>query len=133
MSRKITYIQYILVCTYGCQIWGQIKNIHFNRFETVQNRAIKIMNFASFRETSSPLYKESIILKLSDNIRLQNFLYVLDDINNNLPPSLNNTFQLASTSHDYATCSSSFHCKVRIPAVKNHCIWFKQSKPLYMV
>ena len=99
------------------------------------------MNVTSFRETSSPLYKESIILKLSDNIRLQNFLYVLDDINNNLPPSLNNTFQLASTSHDYAT-RSSFHCKVRIPAVRttvyglrsqNHCIWFKKSKPLYMV
>ena len=83
------------------------------------------MNFASFRETSFPLYKESIILKLSDNIRLQNFLYVLDDVNNNLPPSSNNTFQLTSTSHGYAT-RSSFHCKVRIPAVKKHCIWFKK-------
>ena len=88
--------------------FGQIKNKHFNRLETLQNKAIKIISFASFWETSSPLYKESIILKLSDNIRLQHFLYVLDDIKNNLSPSLNKTYQLASTSHDYAT-RNSFH------------------------
>ena len=88
------------------------------------------MNFASFRETNSPLYKESIKLKLSDNIRLQNFLYVLDGINNNLPPSLNNTFQLASTSHEYAT-RSSFHYKVRIPAVKTTVYGFRNNSLQY--
>ena len=94
------------------------KNKHFIRLVTLHNRAIKIMNFVNFRETASPLYKELTILKLSDNIRLHNFLYVLDDINNNLPPSLNNTFQLASISHDHTTHSSSRYT-VRIPAVKN--------------
>ena len=129
---------------------GHIKNKHFNRLETLQNRAIIIMNYESYRETNSPSYKESIILSLLDNIRLQNFLYVLDDINNNLPPALNNTFQLTSTSHDYAT-RSSLHVKLEflqliplymVSEVKttvydlrsqNHCIWFKKSKPLYMV
>ena len=105
------------ILTYGCQIWGQIKNKHFIRLVTLQNRAIKIINFVNFRETASPLYLELKILKLSNNIRLQHFLYVIDDINNNLPPPLNNTFQLASISHDHTTRSSSRYT-VRIPAVK---------------
>ena len=35
----------------------------------------------------STLYKECKILKLADNIKLQNFLFAYDNLKNNLPSS----------------------------------------------
>ena len=96
------------ILTYGSQICGQIKSKHFNRLVTLQNKAVKVLNFANFRDTVSPLYKTSKILKLSDSIRLQNFMYVLEDIKGILPPSLQNTFILSSTAHTYKLVN----CKV---------------------
>ena len=54
--RSIYFGIFSSILTYGCQIWGQIKNKHFIRLVTLQNRAIKIMNFVNFRETASPLF-----------------------------------------------------------------------------
>ena len=105
------------ILTYGSQIWGQIKSKHFNRLVTLQNKAVKVLNFSNFRDTVLPLYKISKILKLSDSIRLQNFMYVLEDIKGILPPSLQNTFILSSTAHTYKTRSSIQH-KIKIPTVK---------------
>ena len=109
--------RYIFFHTYGCQIWGQFRSNHYVRLERLQNRAIKILNFANFRDSSTPLYKASKILKLTDNIKLNNFLFVLDEINDTLPPALHDTFQLTAHSHDYSMCSTTQH-KVNIPSVK---------------
>ena len=75
------------------------------------------MNFANFRDSSTPLYKASKILKLTDNIKLNNFLFVLDEINDTLPPALRDAFQLTAHCHDYSTRSTTQH-KVNIPSVK---------------
>ena len=56
-------------------------------------------------------------MPLSDNIRLLNFLYVLDDINHNMPPALENTFQLVANSHDYQT-RKSVHHNIAVPIVR---------------
>ena len=61
--------------TYGCQVWGQIKTKAFNRLESLQNKAIKVINFANPRESVTPLYKAARILKIKDFIRMQHFLY----------------------------------------------------------
>ena len=83
--RSIYFGIFSSILTYGSQIWGQIKSKHFNRLVTLQNKAVKVLNFANFRDTVSPLYKTSKIFKLSDSIRLQNFMYVLEDIRNIAP------------------------------------------------
>ena len=55
--RSIYFGIFSSILTYGSQIWGQIKSKHFNRLVTLQNKAFKVLNFANFRDTVSPLYK----------------------------------------------------------------------------
>ena len=103
--------------TYGVQIWGQIKNKHFHRVQLLQNKAIRTINFANFRASVNPLYKDSNILKLSDIINLQNFLFVRDDLKGELPNALTDTFKLVSNVHNYNTRSAS-QSKVTMPSVR---------------
>ena len=115
--RSIYFGVFHSLLTYGVQIWGQINNKHFHRVELLQNKAIRIINFATFRASVNPLYKKSNILKLSDIINLQNFLLVRDDVKGNLPTALTNTFQLVRNSHNYNTRSSA-QFKMTVPSVR---------------
>ena len=132
--RSIYFGIFSSVLIYGSQIWGLRRSNHFIRLERLQNKAIKIINFANFYDPILPLYKESKILKLSDNIKLLNFLYVLDDINHNMPPALENTFQLDinhnckfSSSRDYLTRKSVQH-NVSVPSVRTTIYGLKSIK-----
>ena len=115
--RSIYFGIFHSLLTYGSQIWGQIRNRHFHRLQTLQNKAIRIINFANYRATVNPLYKNSNILNLTDTINLQNFLLVRDCIKGELPDALSNTFQLVRHTHSYNT-RSSLQNKVTIPAVR---------------
>ena len=55
---------------YGSQIWGQTINIHTQKVFKLQNKAMRIIQFADFRANSNPIYKANKILKLQDNIEL---------------------------------------------------------------
>ena len=46
------------------------------RITKLQDKAIRIINFAHYRESTSKLYKNSKILKFKDNITLNNYLYI---------------------------------------------------------
>ena len=115
--RSIYYAIFASQLTYGSQIFGQINNKQFLRLECLQNKAIRIINFAKYRATVNPLYKESKILKIADNIKLQNFLLVFSDAKGDLPTALSNTFKLAQESHRYNTRGASQH-KMVLPAAK---------------
>ena len=56
---------------YGSQIWGQ-SNSSILKMEKLQNRALRIINFVSYRAPTNSLYK---ILKFADSIKLSNFLF----------------------------------------------------------
>ena len=64
------------IMTYGSQIWGQFANKHVKRIQKLQNKAIRIINFANFKDSSAPLYQKSKILKLEDQISMENFYFV---------------------------------------------------------
>ena len=87
--RSIYFSIFSSILKYGCQIWGQDQIIKSNlrRIMKVQNKALRIINFADFIP-SSPLYKTSNILKLKDHVTLNNFLYVHDSFTSNIPSSL---------------------------------------------
>ena len=72
----------------------------------LQNKAIKKINFANVRDGVT-LYKVMEILKLSDNIRMNNFLFVFEDFSGLLPPALQNALQLSASSYSYVTRSST--------------------------
>ena len=77
--------------TYGSQIWSQIQNKHVKRLTQLQNKAIRIIHFASYRSAVDP------------------FLYVTNSINGNQPSTLKNIFTLTTNAHKHNTCGSAQH------------------------
>ena len=84
------------ILMYGSQIWGQHNRI-VTKLQILQNKALRIMNFCPRGTSATPLFKSDNILKLADNIGLQNFLFAHDSLNNNLPSSLIGRLSLVNT------------------------------------
>ena len=61
---------------YACQTWGQSKTEHFDEIQSLQNKALRIINSLPNTVPVSKIYKTSKILKLFDYISLQNALPV---------------------------------------------------------
>ena len=105
--------------TYASQIWAQFSNKHVTRIQKIQNRALRIINFSDFDAPSTPLYFKSDILKLSDHVRLQNFLHVHRDLKeNSLPLTLRNTYKLISEATEYPNTRVTSTCKLHLPKVR---------------
>ena len=115
--RSIYFGIFSSLLSYGAQIWGQRNNKYIQRLGKLQNNAVRIINFANFRASVTPLYLKSKILKLFDNVKLMNFLYIKDSINGNLPCVFNNTFQLSRNLHTYYTRGAS-QFNINLPKVK---------------
>ena len=77
---------------YGSQVWGQSLQTVIDKISLLQRKAVRLMTFSNFDAHSEPLFKELKILKIKDNIFLQNCLFVHDYFHGNLPKSFNNTF-----------------------------------------
>ena len=79
------------------------QNYRISRLEKLQDRALRIINFSKFNEHRNPIYLKFKILKFNDHIKVLNFLFVHDCINNNIPMSLCDTFVPANKAHKYPT------------------------------
>ena len=112
--RNIYFGIFSSLLNYGAQIWGQHLNIHIKRILKLQDRAIRIINFANFREPTPKLYKKSGILKFKDNIALNNYIFVHDSLNRRLPTALLDKFVYLNKSHQHNTRNSANHC-VKLP------------------
>ena len=86
---------------YGLRIVMLLSNLFYKK------KALRIINFQPFNSHSSPLFKKSSILKFSDNVNLENTLFVSKSINNLLPSLFNNWFLFSSDQHNYETSWSS--------------------------
>ena len=101
--KSAYYATFSSLMTYGSIIWGQIQNSNTKRISTLQNKAVKIINFASYRHSANPLYEKSKILKFEDDVKIQNVLYVHDSLKGSLPSVHNNIFQPSKINHNYPT------------------------------
>ena len=99
MKYTLRSIYNVIFSSFLTQIWGQICLTH------LQNKAITIINFASYRSDVDPLYKTLKILKLCDNSKLQNLSCINVSINGNLP----STLTLTKIAHKHNTCGSAQH------------------------
>ena len=115
--RTIYFAIFSSVLNYGSIIWGQRSTSSLKMLETIQDKAIRIINFAPFNSKTDHLYKNSKILKFTDYIKLQNFLLVHDVINKNIPFALQNSFTPAINMHSYSTRGAKNH-KVIVPKIK---------------
>ena len=96
--------------TYGCQIWAQTRNIHTEKIFTIQNKAMRAMNFSKPQMPSEPLYRKFNILKLNDYVKLQNCLFVKSVIMKTAPICFHNYFKITADHHAYNTRNSSYGC-----------------------
>ena len=112
--RNIYFGIFASILNYGAQVWGQYNNIHIKRIIKLQDKAIRIINFANYREPTSKLYKNSKILKFKDNLTLNNYVYVHDSLKGHLPVALLNNFDYLHEIHDHKTRNSVLQC-VKLP------------------
>ena len=89
-------------------------NSHVRRIIKIQDKAIRIINFADFRAPTSELYKKSRILKFRDNVILSNYLYVHNTFTRRIPTILQNKFTYLHTNHNHLTRNSKLQC-VKLP------------------
>ena len=115
--RNVYYGIFSSLLNYGSQIWGQYQNTHIKRIIKLQNKAIRVINFAKYREPVSKLYQKSDILKLQDSITMNNFLYMYDSLNRRLPTALTDKFTYLRDSHDHNTRKSDLKC-VKLPTTR---------------
>ena len=83
-SKTLLNIYYAIFnshLTYGCQIWGQSRNPLNNRIRSIQNKAIRIINFKTSMDSTKQLYIKSNILKINDYISLLNYMLVYSHLN----------------------------------------------------
>ena len=95
---------------YGCQIWGQVTNIFNQKILKLQNKALRIISFSDFRANSNPLYSNLKILKLRDQIVLQNCLFIHDALNNASPNCFNEYFKRTREIHPLNTRNANLGC-----------------------
>ena len=80
--------------TYGILAWGNATLTTLKKTETLQKRAIRAINNKKFNSHTDPLFKRSGILKLSDIYQMEVILFMHDYINDRLPKSFENTFDI---------------------------------------
>ena len=101
--RSIYFAIFSSIMSYGSIVWGNNNNKFIKRVSSLQDKAIRTINFASYYDSRNPLYKNIRVLKFEDQIKIQNFLLAHDFFNNNLPDTFNNLFSLVNNSHNHNT------------------------------
>ena len=112
--RNIYFGIFSSLLNYGAQVWGQHHNCHIKHIIKLQDKAIRIINYAHYRESTSQLYKNSKILKFKDNITLNNYIYVHDSFTGRLPLVLAYKFKYLHDFHDHNTRQAALRC-VKLP------------------
>ena len=73
---------------YGLVVWGNTYPTNINPLFILQKRAVRTMTFCKLDEHSSPLFKQTNILKLSDLIKFQISIFMYKFHRNQLPRCL---------------------------------------------
>ena len=97
--RMVYFGIFSSLLSYGAQIWGQ-HNAVSKRLQILQNKATRIMLFQPPRTSASPLLKHLNILKFSDLVNLQNFLYAYDSLKSTLPIALRGKLHFLDHNHE---------------------------------
>ena len=115
--RTIYHGIFSSLMSYGSLVWGQFINKNVSRITKLQDKAIRIINFAQFIDSRNPLYKNSKILKFEDHIKVQNCLFIHDCIKGNIPPVLSENIKPTFNVHSYNTrAADQYH--ISLPKIR---------------
>ena len=127
--------------TYGAQVWGQNITTHTEKIFKLQNRAVRIISFSDYRAEANPIYNKTSILKLDDQVRVQNCLFVFDFLHQTSPVCFNDYFTRIADVHTNNTISADLGflftpylstTRYGLNSITRHCIddWNYFSKSL---
>ena len=92
--KSIYHAIFVSHLRYGCQIWALENTKKVEKISSkLQDKALRIINFAEFRATVNPIYFSNELLKLSDMVTLSNCLLVHDFIQKVLPDCFPDYFE----------------------------------------
>ena len=119
LLRTVYFALFDSCLHYGCQVWGQNKNVETNKIAFLQDKAIRIMSFRSHDTPCEPLFNERNIIRFFDLTSFYNCLFIAEHLNQNLPSSFGGFFAYMADCHNYNTrgaqkktirCSSEQNC-----------------------
>ena len=113
---SVYYAIFASIMSYGCIIWGHIHNQHISRIQNIQNKVLKILCFAKYSDDVHNLYPQNGIIKFSDQIKLENFLYAHSSLKGNVPLPLKNQFFVTADHRESNTRGTSL-TKLILPKV----------------
>lgn len=88
---------------YGALTWGSAAISQINQISKDVRKAIRVLNFKSYSESSFPLFQESSILPVEENNLLYNAIFIWKYSNNLLPNVIENIFVQNDTSQLLST------------------------------
>ena len=112
--RSIYFAIFSSLMNYGSHVWGQKITSNVKRIMKLQDKCLRIINFAKYHDEPSKLYQISKIFKFEDQIKFNNYFHVHDSINRTLPPSLQDHFHYLHGAHVHKTKLSTQYC-VKLP------------------
>lgn len=95
------YLQYCLLS------WWQTNKSILQPLITVQNKIVKFMTFANYRDHATPSYIQLRLMKIEDIYNLELFKFMFKFHNRQLPEVYTNYFTLIKDVHSHYTRSSS--------------------------
>ena len=118
LLRTIYYSFFNSYLIYACEICGQNqKSLRFTKLTTLQNKALKVINFQSSDPPIGPLSQGNKVLKIADFINYKNALFVKNTLKKENPQVFHEMFITLNQNHTYNTRAAAYHF-LDIPQVK---------------
>ena len=116
--RTIYYSFFNSYLIYACEICGQNQNsLRFTKLTTLQNKALKVINFQSSDPPIGPLSQGNKVPKIADFINYKNALFVKNTLKMENPQIFHEMFITLNQNHTYNTRPAAYHF-LDIPQVK---------------
>ena len=112
MLKTIYYSLFNSYLIYTCHVWSQNKKF-LEKLSTLQDKAIRIINFKHYDHSVDELYHTNGILKIKEYIDLLKCLFVKCVISNESLPLLSKCFEWSYNLHNHATRQAT-HNSVKI-------------------
>ena len=108
LLKTIYYSLFNSYLIYTCQVWGQNKK-YFKKLSTLQDKAIRIINFKQYDHSVDELYNTSGVLKIKDYIDLLNCLFVKTVISNESLPVFSKYFKRSYNLNNHTTRQATYN------------------------
>jgi len=104
---------------YGIELWGGAAQKHLKPLQNLQKRALRVVAGAKPRTTTTPLFKNAKILKLTDIYELQIAKLMFSGFHNTLPPNIQRQINKTQQNRSTRQTHLNLYIKQRSTKIQN--------------